>query len=176
MPLFYDWTVYPDIDFGGNSDFGTMPTQATYGTLYRGRVAIGGDKDFPHQWYMPRQAFPWDWLYFANDLQSPVAGNDANAGELGDVGTVLIAYSDNYLVMAAAGAIWVLSGDPTSGTLRQIGFDTGIWSRESWCKDEQNNLYFLGTYGIYRLENDLRTITNLTIHLIPTFMDDWALD
>ena len=176
VPLFYTYTIYPDIDFGGNADFGTIPTQATFGSLYRGRITLGGNKDYAHQWYMSRQAFPWDYAYFSNDAQSPVAGNDANAGELGDVGTAHIPYFDNYLVMAGAHSIWVLSGDPTSGTLRQIAFNTGIWSRESWCKGSGGNLYFLGADGIYMIDRSLSGALNLTNNVLPKYIKDWALD
>lgn len=177
VPLWYDWTPYPDIDGGTDEDFGVMPTQATFGTLYRGRIILGGDKDYANQWYAPRQGFPWDWAYFSNEVQSPIASNNSNSlGDIGEIGTALIAYSNNYMVMAGAHTIHVMSGDPIGGSLRQIAFDTGIWSRESWCIDDKGNLYFLGLDGIYMIPNDLSRAINLTKFKLPSFMADWAID
>lgn len=175
-PLFYTWTVYPDIDLGSSADFGIIPTQATIAALYRGRVFLAGDKDNPHQWKGPRADNPWDWLFFANDVFSPVAGNDSLAGQLGDIVTALIPFADNYFVMAGASSIWVMLGAPIGGALRQVGFDTGIWSRESWTLDGEGNLYFLGTDGIYRLKVGFAKPENLTMQVLPKFRDDWALD
>ena len=69
VPLWYDWTVYPDLDLASptNSDYGTMPTQATVAALFRGRAFLSGNKDYAHQWYGSRQSNPWDWAYFSND-------------------------------------------------------------------------------------------------------------
>ncbi|HEB27327.1 MAG TPA: hypothetical protein ENI05_06060, partial [Porticoccus sp.] len=109
-PLFYEWTIYPDIDLGGNADFGVIPSQASIAALYRGRVFLSGDTDNPHQWKGPRQDNPWDFLYFANDSASPVAGGNSLAGELGDIVTALISFADNYFVMGGASTVWVLLG------------------------------------------------------------------
>ena len=176
VPLWYSYTIYPDIDGADNADFGTMPTQATFGCLYRGRITLGGDKDYPHQINWARQTNPWNYAYFANDMQSAVPGSAAKTGEIGEPGTAVIAYSDNYLVIAGASTIYVLSGDPTNGTLRQISFTTGIWSRESWCKDEEGRIFFLGLDGIYMMPADLSQAINLTKNKLPKFMEDWAVD
>ena len=60
--------------------------------------------------------------------------------------------------------------------MRQVGFDTGIWSRESWALDGKGNLYFLGTDGVYRLKVGFNAPENLTKDVLPNFRDDWALD
>jgi len=144
-PHWYDWTVYP----GGAS--GTMPNKAYLGCLYRGRAVISGDPEHPYQWYMSRQGNPWDFAYAANDAQSPVAGQDADAGEMGDIIRALIPYKDDYLIFGCATTMWFMAGDPTwSGSLNELDLTVGIFGANSWCFDGAGNLYFWGTNGLYK--------------------------
>ena len=108
-PVWYDWTVYA----GGAS--GTMPTKAYLGCLYRGRNVLSGNSNYPHQWYMSKVADPFDWVYSSTDPLTAVAGNSADAGEIGDIVRALIPYKDDYLIFGCASTIWVLTGDPAAG-------------------------------------------------------------
>ena len=144
-PHWYAYTVY-----GGDTSFGTLPDQATLGCNYRGRIVLAGDSDYPHQWYMSRQGNPWDLNYAATDAQSPVAGNNADVGEVGDIITALVPYKDDYLVIGCAGSMWLLIGDPMEGgSLGELDLTTGMYGAYSWCFDGTGNLYFWGTNGIY---------------------------
>ncbi|KKN05683.1 hypothetical protein LCGC14_1084820, partial [marine sediment metagenome] len=63
-PHWYDWTDYPDVVLtvgGGTKTYGALPNKAYLGVLYRGRTILSGDPEHPEQWYMARQAFPWDF-------------------------------------------------------------------------------------------------------------------
>jgi hypothetical protein len=170
-PHWYDWTVYPD------SASGTMPTKAYLGCLYRGRTVLAGHPDYPHQWYMSRQADHTDWAYVANDAQSPVAGNDADAGEIGDIVRCLIPYKDDFLVFGCATTIWVLAGDAAEGgSINEVDLTEGIFGPKSWCFDGDNNLYFWGTSGIGRVARDFRSTENLTEISLPDLIGDEAAD
>ena len=170
-PHWYDWTVYP----GGAS--GTMPTTAYLGCLYRGRAVLSGNPFYPFQWYMSRQANPWDFAYTANDAQSPVAGGNSDAGELGDIVRALIPYRDEYLVFGCANSIWVLKGDPAEGgVLQEVDLTKGIFGAFSWCFDADGNLYFAGSNGIYILPFGFGPIVDLSGLLLPEIFDDVQID
>jgi len=146
-PHWYAWTVYP----GGS--FGSMPTKAYLGCLYRGRVVLSGNPNAPFQWYMSRQANPWDWQYYTNDAQSAVMGGNSDAGELGDIIRALIPYRDDYLIFGCSTSIWCLMGDPAeaSASINEIDLTVGMFGANSWCFDGSGNLYFWGTNGIYKM-------------------------
>jgi len=144
-PHWYDWTSYDN-----DSTYGSLPNEAYLGCRYSGRCVLSGNPSYPHQWYMSRQGNPWDWVYIANDAQSPVAGNNADAGEIGDVVKALIPYGDDFLMFGCANSMHVLRGDPCfGGSITELSSTVGIFGAGSWCFDDAGNLYFFGTDGIY---------------------------
>jgi hypothetical protein len=146
-PHWYDWATY-----GNDTTFGALPPSATLGCLFRGRAVISGNALAPHQWYMSRQANPFNWLYGINDAQSAVAGNNTDAGEVGDVITALIPYKDDFLIFGCVDSIWYMTGDPTSGgSLDELDLTTGIFGANSWCWGAGGELYFWGLNGIYKV-------------------------
>jgi hypothetical protein len=170
-PHWYNWTSY-----AASTTWGSLPTEATLGCLYRGRCVLSGYGDYPHMWYMSRQGNPWDWNYTALDAQSPVAANDADAGEVGDVVTALIPHKDDYLIIGCTNSTWVLRGDPAvSGSLDAIA-PIGIFSGLSWCWDNKYNLYWLSESGLYIMNENLSGITNISLTKLPKLIADWALD
>lgn len=174
-PHWYDWTVYP----GGSS--GSMPSKAYLGCLYSGRCVLSGNPAEPHQWYMSRQGNPWDFAYTANDAQSPVAGGNANAGEIGDIVRALIPYKDDYLIFGCASSMHMLRGDPAAGGSRDaLDLTVGIFGSHSWCFDNEGNLYFWGTDGLYILpagsvgrSGGLQSLSNIRI---PDLVDQEGAD
>jgi len=145
-PFWYNWTV-----FGDDASYGALPAKATIGCLYRGRTVLAGNARYPYQWYMSKQANPWNFVYASNNAQSAVSGGDSDAGEIGDIITALIPYKDDYLVIGCAGSIWLLSGDPVNGgTLSEFSLVTGIFGPKSFCWDNEDNLYFWGINGLYK--------------------------
>jgi hypothetical protein len=170
MPHWYTYTAYA----GNGGSYGSLPNKAYLGCLYRGRVVLAGDPVYPHQWYMSRQANPWDWVYAANDAQSPVAGNNADAGEVGDVIRCLIPYKDDYLIFGCTNTISVLRGDAAAGgSIDAIDLTTGIYGPNSYCWDNANNLYFWGTGGIYKMTSGLK-VENLSAINLPNLLEDSA--
>ncbi|MCK5608887.1 hypothetical protein KAR91_43845 [Candidatus Pacearchaeota archaeon] len=172
MPHWYDWTPYN----GDTTTYGTMPNKAYLGCLYRGRPILSGNPEHPEQWFMARQANPWDFAYLAGNAGTPVKGGNADAGELGDIIRCLISYKDDYLVFGCATCIWYLSGDPAySGDLGALDLTTGIFGANSYCFDGAGNLYFWGTNGFYKT-----TIPGVPICLsaiaLPDLVKDEAAD
>jgi len=187
MPHWYDYTTYPDIvlaadnKYGGAEDatysFGSLPAKAYLGCLYRGRVVLAGNPNYPHQWYMSRQADIWDYAYLANDAQSPVVGNNTDAGEVGDIIRALIPYKDDYLIFGCASTIWVLRGDPAAGgSLDEVDLTVGIYGANSWCFDGDGNLYFWGTNGVYVMPPGFGSVKCLTENTLPAIVADEAAD
>jgi len=173
-PHWYDYTVYPTI---GGLSFGTMPAKAYIGCLYRGRVVLSGNPEAPYQWYMSRQGNIWDFAYVANDAQSPVAGGNSDAGELGDIVKALIPYRDDYLIFGCATSMWIMRGDPAAGgSLDELDLTVGIFGANSWCFDNDGNLYFFGTNGIYRIPKGFGKVENLTQFSLPNIIADESID
>ena len=169
-PHWYDWTVY-----GNSSTYGVMPVQANEGCNWRGRACLTGDVDYPHQWYLSRQKNPWDWNYVSDDAQSPVAGNDADAGEVGDIMVVMIPYKDDIMIDACANQLWYHAGDPAdSGVIAELDLTTGILGARAWCWDNSENLYILGTTGILKIPAGFEQPANLTAVSWPNFIKDLA--
>ena len=176
LPLYHDYTVFPNVSTTPK-EFGSLPGKATLIALYRGRIVLAGNPAYPFQWYMARQNNPYDFAYFANDPQAPVAGGNADAGELGDVITALIPYKDDYLVFGCANTIWVMRGDPAAGgSLDEVSLTTGIFGPLSHCWDDKDNLYFFGTGGIYRIPPGFGPPENLTMALLPNIITDLGVN
>ncbi|KKM74653.1 hypothetical protein LCGC14_1398160 [marine sediment metagenome] len=178
-PHWYDWADYPDVILtvgGGTKSYGALPNKAYLGVLYRGRTILSGDPEHPEQWYMARQAFPWDFAYVAGDAGTPVKGGNADAGELGDIIRCLISYKDDYLIFGCATSIWYMSGDPAyGGELGGLDLTTGIFGANSWCWDGAGNLYFWGTNGFYKTTIPGTPICLSTIAL-PNLVKDEGAD
>jgi hypothetical protein len=172
-PHWYDWTVYG----GDATNFGAMPPQANQVCNFMGCLMLSGNPNYPHQWYMSRQLNPWDWLYGLDDAQSAVAGNDADAGEVGDIIVVNIPYKDDYVIHACANTLWYMTGHPCQGgTIVELDLTTGILGDRAFCWDDVGNLYLICTVGILRIPPGFGTHKNLTIDIWPDFIDDLAYD
>lgn len=171
-PHWYDWTVY-----GNSSTYGVMPEQANKVFRYQGRVGLVSDKNYPHQWYLPRQNNPWDWNYVALDAQSPVAGEDAEAGQAGDIVVTAIPYSNDYLIFACANSLQYVIGNPAEGgAMLDLDTKTGILGMWSYCWDNKDNLYILATTGLLRIPKGFGAPENLTEISYPDFIKDLAYD
>lgn len=129
---------------------------AKFMQLYRGRVVLFGLQEEPHNWFMSVAGDPFDWDYSpaTSSATQAVAGNNSDAGELGDVMTAFAPYSDDIAIMGGANSLWVMRGDPAAGgAIDNITYEIGIVGPDAWTYDTAGNLYFLGVNGLYRLEN-----------------------
>ena len=171
-PHWYDWTVY-----GNSSIYGAMPDQATILALYQGRVTLAGDGDYPHMWHQSRQGNPWNFLYGIDDAQSAVGGNDADAGEIGDVVTAVIPYKDDFCIFGAAGSIWYLVGNAAEGgVILELSLTAGMLASKAWCWDNADNLYILATTGLLKIPRGFGIPENLTGQSYPDFIKNLAYD
>jgi len=174
-PHWYDWTAYGN----DTTNFGTMPSQANLVCLYRGRLILAGDSNYPHQWYMSRVINPWDWKYVVNDPLSPIRGGSADAGEIGDIIKALIPYKDDYLIFGCANSIWILRGDPTfGGSIDLLTDKTGMYGSRAYCFDDTNTLYFFGKNGLYNIPvgAGIQPPENVSQAALPNWIKDWDLD
>lgn len=173
-PHWYDWE--PQY-LTSTTTLGSMPNKAYLGCLYRGRCVLAGDPDNPYTWYMSRQANPWDWAYAANDAQSPVAGSNADAGQLGDIITALIPYRDDYLIFGCSSSMWVMRGDPAAGgAINCLSTSIGIFGAGSWCWGDGERLYFWGNRGLCAIDLGPTAPASLSDTILPNINKDWGLD
>lgn len=172
-PLWYEWTPYAD----DSATYGSLPDKATLGCLWRGRPVLAGNPNYPFQWYMGRVANPWDWAYTANDALTPVAGGNADAGEIGDHVTALIPYNDDYLIFGCLNSVWVMRGDPAyGGQLDIVTLSTGVYGAKAWTWDTDGNLFFFGTGGLYLMPKGFGAVRNLSQNSLPELIDDNTID
>jgi hypothetical protein len=171
-PHWYDWTVY-----GNDSSFGTMPDKANLVCRYRGRPVLSGNEAYPNQWYMAKVGNPWNWVYSTTDPLTAVAGNNTDAGLVGDTVTALIPYGDDFLIFGCAGSVYLLDGDPAfGGSLDKVADFTGIYGAKAWCKDAQDNLYFFGSNGLYMMQGGRSKPQNISELHLPNLISDWSPD
>jgi hypothetical protein len=90
---------------------------------------------------MSKVSDPWNWTYGSTDPLTAVAGNNVDAGEIGDIVRALIPYGDDFLIFGCATSVHIMDGDPAfGGSIDELSEITGIYSPWSWCKDEDGNL------------------------------------
>ncbi|KKL66812.1 hypothetical protein LCGC14_2141240, partial [marine sediment metagenome] len=172
-PHWVTWTPFGN----DRTTYGRIPAQAYIIALYRGRLVLAGHDHYPHLWWMSKVGDPFDWLYDSTDPLSPVAGNNVDAGEIGDIIRAMIPNGDDFLLFGCANSWWILRGDPVEGgSIDQIDDKIGIFSPWSWCQDSQRNTYFFGTGGFWKIDNEGNSLQNLSFNKLPKLVDDWAVD
>lgn len=171
-PHWYTWTVYP----GGSA--GSLPNKAYLGCRYRGRAVLSGNPEYPQQWYMSRQANPWDfnWNVASSDAQRPMQGGLGEAGESGDIIRALIPCGDDYLIFGCAASMSVMTGDPAAGgSINALDETTGIFGATSWCFVGKNTIAFWGFNGLYLgdVVNGFKCVSEVQL---PNLINDEAAD
>ena len=132
------------------ADLGEVPSDCPLICVYRDRVFLAGKN---HIWYASRQSDFSDW-HLAGDMNDdgrPVAGHLALSGDIGDKITAMIPMDDARLIMATERELWMLDGDPTTGSLRRFSDATGIVSGSAWAKAPDGTVAFLGLDGVFVL-------------------------
>jgi len=173
MPHWYDWTEYGVTKAASTN----MPSEATLVCRYRGRLVLSGNKQAPNQWYMSKIGDPFNFTYSSTDPLSAVAGQNADAGLVGDVVKALIPFGDDFLVFGGAVSIQILDGDPLfAGSIDELDATTGIYGNHAWCKDNEGNLYFFGHNGVYIMTGGRSRPKNISAGKLPNLISDWALN
>ncbi len=168
------WEEGSGLSLWTDSTTSAVPGGCTIGCVYRGRIVLSGDPDDPQNWYMSRIDAPDDWDYGQADVAAAIAGNNADAGKLGETITALIPHSDDYLVFGCRSSVWLLRGDPTvGGVIDAVDYKTGIVGPYAWCQSTGGVVYFLGTDGLYRFVPNQKA-ENLSMNKLPLTFSDRA--
>lgn len=133
---------------------GTLPVNPRLICLWRGRIVLSGVRADAHNWFMSAQGDPFDYDYApaTTSATQAVAGNNSEAGLVGDIITALIPYSDDVLIFGGDHSIWQMSGDPAAGgAIDCVSDETGIAWGKAWTRDPEGILYFFGTDGVYKM-------------------------
>ena len=171
-PFWYDLDTY-----GSSDTYGEIPDRLYLAAMYLGRLYTAGDPVYPHQWYATRQGNTWDWLFNVNDVQSACTGGDVAIGVIQDMIRALVPSGIDYLLFGCANSIYAMVGDPTQGgAMQKVSTDVGMFGAQSWCFDDNNQLYFYGTGGIYRVRRDLTGVELMTQYVLPKIIKDEAAD
>jgi hypothetical protein len=127
---------------------GAIPTAQPLVCMYRDRIFLAGAN---HLWYASRQGDPTDWNFGANpeDTGRAVAGAVAAAGLVGDVPKALIPIQDSALVFACENSLWVLRGDPATGTMQSVSEEVGMIAPDAWARSPDGLMAFLSNDGVY---------------------------
>lgn len=155
---------------------GTMPINPQLMALYRGRIVLSGVTTDPHNWFMAKVGAPFDWDYFPSTRTTiqAIAGNNSEAGLIGDIVTALMPYSDDLMLFGCDSSIWMSSGDPAAaGSIDRLSDKTGVAWGKAWTTGPKGEMYFAGTDGIYRLVpgESLENITDTRIKKLYDAID-----
>jgi hypothetical protein len=171
-PHWYTWTVY-GADATNN---GALPSNAKYVWRYRGRMGLAGCTDAPHNWWLSEVGNPFNILYDSTNPLTAVQGQNADAGEIGEIIRAVIPYGDDYCVFSGTSSIHLMNGDPAAGgSIDEITDAVGIFSWWSWCKDDRGNLYFYGTDGNAYIMQGGRSVPQcISAAHLPNLSTDFA--
>jgi hypothetical protein len=128
---------------------GRIPPRCRLGCAWRGRMVLARG-DSAHDWYMSAVADPFDWEFEPDVVveTQAVSGASSQVGEVPDLVNALVPWSDDLLIFGCDSSIWRLTGDPmTSGELHRLSDITGMAFGESWAKDPEQRIYFVGSRG-----------------------------
>lgn len=169
--------LYSDV-----TDPGIMPDGGSnIGTLCFGRIFFNSMSN-PHHWICSRINYPRDFDTSQTDVAAATtAQNTPKTGQVGSPIVVMIAYKDHYLIMGCANEVYIMRSDPLMGGVNTaVSKTTGIFSPTSWCWDDKNNLYFVGTDGIYKLSSsaiiNAQPPENITKEHIPQLVTQLGLN
>ena len=117
---------------------------------WRGRMVLSGVASDPHNWFMSAKDDPLDFDYSVTPQTETMAaaGNNAEAGKIGQPIMTMIPYNDDILIFGCDHSIWQMTGDPQAGGRLDLISDTiGMsWGRP-WCKTPDGEIYFFGNEG-----------------------------
>lgn len=127
---------------------GVIPPAEPLIASYRDRIFLAG---LTQAWYCSRVSRPDDWDFGAamEDDSRSMSGQLSSSGLMGDVITAMIPVMDRALVLATENTLWVLRGDPTTGTLVNVSEGVGIISQDAWAMGPDGVLVFLSNDGVY---------------------------
>lgn len=162
---FVDGTNYVYYDPSNNTVY---PWLATAGTLpqdddgniprliapWRGGLMLSGIIGLPYAAFLTRRGDPTDFDYGAeaNDSAKAVAFTSTpSLGQIGDIVTCLIPYSDDTFIFGCDHTIVILRGDPgAGGQLDYVTKTIGMAWGKPWCQGPDGTIYFFSNrMGVY---------------------------
>ncbi len=149
--------------------------------LFEGRIWMNS-MYHPNQWLATKQGDPLDLDDSVDtDIQAAISSQSSEAGIVGDSLVSLIPYKDNYLIFGLVNSIYILRGGSTgSGALSSFTQETGIFSPESFCWDNENNLYIVGLTGFFKIPNGMATgdtsLDNISFRKLPNLFNTLKLN
>lgn len=140
------------------------PTAGTADCLYRDRAFCVSDGII----LCSKQGDYTDWDYGGDleDTGRAMLFQLSEAGEVGDAVIALCPHKDSYLLCFTADETWILHGDPTTGSLRNVSRDVGIIAPRAWCK-AGDTVYFLSAQGLYSVGADGSSLRPVSEDQIP---------
>jgi hypothetical protein len=140
-------------------------------TLFEGRLWMNS-MFHPNQWFATEQDDPLNLLPDSADVQAAITSQSSEAGQVADPLVSLIAYNDNYLIYGLANFLYILRGGSTgSDALSCFTKETGIFSPDSYCWDNNGNLYIIGLTGFFKVPSEMATggavLDNISLRLVP---------
>lgn len=171
-PHWLNWTL----STGTFPDGGSNIMSLCWGRIFMNSI------QHPHQWFATRVDDPLDLLLVVDDVASAQNSQSTKkAGLVGDQNIAFIPYKGNTQVFGCLNNMFVMRADPAKGGFFTILSDiTGIFSHESFCWDDKNNLYWVGFDGIYALSADAIMAgtppTNLTKEHVPKLITNMGLN
>jgi hypothetical protein len=171
-PHWLNWTL-TDGEF---PDGGSNILSLCWGRVFMNSV------DHPHQWFCTRVGDPLDLLLVADDVASPQNSQaTTSAGLVGDQLIALIPYKGNMQVFGCLNTMYVMRADPAKGgSFTTLSDTTGIFSNTSYCWDDKNNLFFIGSDGVYVMSAsdiiDGNAPQNITKENVPRLLSAMGLN
>lgn len=171
-PHWLNW----ELTSGTFPDGGSNIASLCWGRLFLNSIT------HPHQWFCSRVNDPLDFLLVVDDVAAPQnSQTNTKAGLVGDQLVALIPYKGNMQVFGCLNHMFVMRSDPArGGAFTTLSDATGIFSSSSYCWDDKDNLFFVGSDGVYVLSSsDIingSAPTNVTKEMVPKLLDDMALN
>jgi hypothetical protein len=146
----FDWTASVI-----GSDTNVLPVDSDNNTprlicTWRERIVLSGLLKSPQQLFMSAIGDATNFDYFPADPSpaSAFATTIGPQGQVGDVVTALIPFSDDVLIVGTNKQIWVFNGDPQAGgQLDKVTQSIGIVWGQGWCQDPYGTIYFMSNSG-----------------------------
>jgi hypothetical protein len=118
--------------------------------------------------YCSRQGYHGDFDFGRDisDVARPTVFQLSEADAVGGDVKALCPKRDAHLLGWTADETWVLSGDPTTGSLRRVSDEVGIIAEHAWCA-VHNTIYFLSSQGLYAVVADGSGLRPISEDVIP---------
>lgn len=147
------------------------------GRLFDGRIWLNSVWE-SNQYLVSRQNDPFDFNVSEDieDVQAAFSSQTSLAGQVSEPLIDFIPYKNAYVIFALCDSMWILHGGSTGGgQFANLTTETGLFSPNSWCFDENGNLYIIGINGFYKISIDNQQIDNISNRLTPKLFKTLAL-